>query len=178
VIPRCRGQEARSLRRPPPTLYTKLRMQGVSGSHTMENDETSSHDPELYRSTAGLGGPRRSIGVRDMRVLVANEPTVYREVISAAFRELRPGVEVFTAEPEVLDREFSRLKPQLVVCSRLTRRVELDARVVWVLLYPHGASHAVVGCLDGRRTTLARIDFDTLLSILDDTRRMGKPAVT
>jgi hypothetical protein len=62
-----------------------------------------------------------------MRVLVANEPTIYLEVISAAFRVLRPGVEVFTAKPEDLDLEFSRLRPQLVVCSRLTRRVELDA---------------------------------------------------
>jgi hypothetical protein len=103
-----------------------------------------------------------------MRVLVANEPTIYREVISAAFRVLRSGVEVFTVEPEELDREFSRLRPRLVVCSRLTRRVELDAPV-WVVLYPHGASHAVVGHLDGRRTTLARIDFDTLLSVLDAT---------
>jgi hypothetical protein len=67
-----------------------------------------------------------------MRVLVANEPTIYREVISAAFRALRPCIQVFTAEPEELDREFSRLQPQLVVCSRLTRRVELDAPA-WVV---------------------------------------------
>jgi hypothetical protein len=59
-----------------------------------------------------------------MRVLVANEPTIYREVISAAFRVLRPCIQVFTAEPEELDQEFSRLQPQLVVCCRLTRRVE------------------------------------------------------
>jgi hypothetical protein len=103
-----------------------------------------------------------------MRVLVANEPTIYREVISAAFRALRPCIQVFTAEPEELDREFSRLQRQLVVCSRLTRRVELDAPA-WVVLYPQGASHAVVGHLDGRRTTLASIDFDTFLSVLDAT---------
>jgi len=103
-----------------------------------------------------------------MRILVANEPTIYREVISAAFRVLQPCVEAFTAEPEYLDREFSRLQPQFVVCSRLTRRVELDA-LVWVVLYPHGASRAVVGRLDGRRITLAGIDLDTLLSVLDNT---------
>jgi hypothetical protein len=34
---------------------------------------------------------------------------------------------------------------------------------------PHGASRAVVGHLDGRRTTLVGIDFGTLLSVLDDT---------
>ena len=97
---------------------------------------------------------------------MANEPTIYREVISAALKELRPSVEIFTAEPEDLEREFLRLLPQLVICSQLTKRVELD-EPVWVELYPDGASHAVLSSLDGCRTTLTGMDFDTLLSILD-----------
>jgi hypothetical protein len=101
-----------------------------------------------------------------VRALIANEPAMYREVISAALRELRPDVEVFTAEPEDLEREFLRLLPQLVVCSNLTKRVELEAPA-WIELYPDGASRAVVGNLDGSRTILPGIDFDTLLSILD-----------
>ena len=101
-----------------------------------------------------------------MRALIANGPAMYREVISAALRELRPDVEVFTAEPEDLEGEFLRLLPQLVVCSRLTKRVELGAPV-WIELYPDGATHAVVGSLDGSRTILPGLDFDTLLSILD-----------
>ena len=91
---------------------------------------------------------------------------MYREVISATLRELRPGIEVFTADPEDLEREFSRLLPQLVVCDRLTKRVELEAPT-WVQLYPDGASHAVLGNRDGSRKILPSIDFDTLLSILD-----------
>jgi hypothetical protein len=101
-----------------------------------------------------------------MRALIANGPAMYREVISTALREIRPGVEVFTAEPEDLEREFLRLLPQLVVCSRLTKRVERDAPV-WIELYPDGASHAVVGSADGSRRSFPSIDFDTLLSILD-----------
>jgi hypothetical protein len=101
-----------------------------------------------------------------MRALIANEPTIYREVISAALKELRPGIEIFTAGPEDLEGEFLRLRPQLVVCSQLTERVELDAPM-WVELYPDGASYAVVRSPDGSRTTLTGIDFDTLLSILD-----------
>jgi hypothetical protein len=91
---------------------------------------------------------------------------MYREVISAALRELRPGIEVFTADPENLEGEFLRLMPQLVVCSRLTKRVEREAPV-WIELYPEGASHAVVGNPDGSRTLLPGMDFDTLLAILD-----------
>jgi hypothetical protein len=54
-----------------------------------------------------------------------------------------------------------------VVCSRMTKLIEHDAPV-WVELYPDGASCAVVGSLDGSRTILPGLDFDTLLSILDD----------
>jgi hypothetical protein len=34
---------------------------------------------------------------------------MYREVICAALRELRPGIEIFTADPEDLEGEFLRL---------------------------------------------------------------------
>jgi hypothetical protein len=105
-----------------------------------------------------------------MRVLVANEPFVYREVISAAFKELRPHVEVTSAEPQDLDREFSRLVPHLVVCSRVTALVERGA-TAWVELYPQHASRAVVS-LGGEETTSDAMDFDTLLSILDRAERL------
>jgi hypothetical protein len=34
-----------------------------------------------------------------MRAVIANEPAIYREVISAALKELRPDIEIFTSEP-------------------------------------------------------------------------------
>jgi hypothetical protein len=112
---------------------------------------------------------RSSIGTEGtpevMRVLVANEPFVYREVISAAFQELRPHVEVISVEPEHLDREFLRLVPHLVVCSRVTALVQSGA-VAWIELYPEHTSRAVVS-LAGEETTSDAIDFNALLSILD-----------
>ena len=47
--------------------------------------------------------------------MIANEPAIYREAISAALQELRPGIEVFTADPGDLESEFVRLLPQFVV---------------------------------------------------------------
>ena len=91
---------------------------------------------------------------------------MYREVISSTLREMRPDVEVFTAEPEDLEGEYLRLAPGLVVFSRPTERVEREAPA-WVALYPEGASHAVVKSPDGSRRTLPKMDFDTLLAILD-----------
>ena len=91
---------------------------------------------------------------------------MYREVISLALREMRPGVEVLTAEPEDLEDEYLRLAPRLVVFSRATELVEREAPA-WVALYPGGASHAVVKSPDGSRRMLPGMDFDTLLAVLD-----------
>jgi hypothetical protein len=101
-----------------------------------------------------------------MRALIANDPAIYGEVISSALREMRPDVEVFTAEPEDLEGEFGRLAPQLVVFSRATELVEREAPA-WVALYPRGSPHAVVKSPDGSRRILPRMDFDTLLAVLD-----------
>ena len=97
--------------------------------------------------------------------MLANEPRAYREVISAAFKTLRPDMEVFTVEPEDLDREFLCLAPQIVICTKLTGLVNREA-LAWIELYPEGASRAVVS-LAGDRTTYPDMDLDTLLSILD-----------
>jgi hypothetical protein len=45
-------------------------------------------------------------------VLLANEPRVYRGSIAQVFRQLRPNVEVMTAEPEELEDRVLRLAPR------------------------------------------------------------------
>jgi hypothetical protein len=69
----------------------------------------------------------------NIRILVANEPRCYREVIAAAVHELRPHAEVITVEPADLDRAVVYRQPHLVVCSRLTEVVETHSPV-WVVL--------------------------------------------
>ena len=103
------------------------------------------------------------------RVLVACELKSYREAIASAFRVLRPDVEVFEAEEEDLDREVERLAPDLVVCSRLSERVE-DRVPNWVELYPGFGSRSVVS-LRGERSTFEEIELSDLLSIVDSTGR-------
>ena len=103
------------------------------------------------------------------RVLVASELQSYRQALAAAFRELRPGVEVFEVEEDDLDREVERLGPDLVVCSRLTSRIE-DHAPSWVELYPNHEAYAVVSVL-GERSTVKEIQLSDLLSIIDRTQR-------
>ena len=55
-----------------------------------------------------------------IRILLAFEEDYrsYRGVIAATIRVLRPHVEVSTTDPEGLEREVARLRPQLIVSSR------------------------------------------------------------
>jgi hypothetical protein len=106
----------------------------------------------------------------DMCILVANEPLAYREVISAALKKLRPHIRVHTSDPAELNKEFLLLSPRLVICSRTTTLVEREAPA-WVELYPEHTSRAVVS-LAGRKTTFDKMDFDTLLAILDEAKRL------
>lgn len=107
------------------------------------------------------------------RVLVACELRSYREAIAAAFRVLRPSVEVFEVEEEDLDREVGRLDPDLVVCSRLTARVENHAPN-WVELYPGCGPRSVVS-VRGERSTIEEIQLSDLLSVVDKTREPVHP---
>jgi hypothetical protein len=108
--------------------------------------------------------------VSGMRVMVAHSLLSYREAISATLEELRPHLEIFTADPDNLDEEFRRLSPQLVVCSRVTDLVEREA-LGWIELYPEHGSESVVS-LCGEWTAYPDIDLDTLLSILDESERL------
>jgi hypothetical protein len=116
------------------------------------------------------------------RILVACELQSYRQALAAAFRELRPDVEVFEAEKEDLDREVERLAPDLVVCSGLTPRVE-DLAPSWVELYPDHGARSVVSVL-GERSIVEDIQLSDLLSIIDrsegsllDTGRGGSSSL-
>jgi hypothetical protein len=104
-----------------------------------------------------------------MRALIANEPRVYREMISDALTRLRPLVEVFCcAEADDLDREAARFRPHLVICSRLTESVR-ERCPCWVVLYPDGEDRAEVGgSLGVAARLLAGVGVAELLSIVDE----------
>ena len=111
-----------------------------------------------------------------MRVLVANDPQVYREAIADALPKLRPLVEVSLAEPEELEREAMRVRPHLILCSRkvddsLARAGHLLA---WMVLYPDGEDRAEIGDAASERTTLLLqgVALDDLLRVVDETEQL------
>ena len=107
------------------------------------------------------------------RVLVVNELRSYREAIAQALESLRPAVEALIAEPEDLDREVARLRPDFVICSRATPAVE--SRVpVWVELHPNCGTRSRVG-VRGETASVEEVRLDDLLALLDRTRGLGVP---
>ena len=111
------------------------------------------------------------IDVDDMRILLANQPRLYHEVIGDAFRALRPQHDVVTVALEHLDDEVVRLAPQLVFCSELTPAVHVHP-LGWVMLHPEGKPHALI-CLGGRCRTVADLELNGLLAIVNRTERLA-----
>jgi hypothetical protein len=114
---------------------------------------------------AGEPRPRKAL------VLLANEPRAYRESIAHVFRQLRPNVEVMTAEPEELEDCVLRLAPEMVVFSEATGLVR-ERVPVWVELYPEYGQRSVVG-VGEERSTIEEIQLSDLLSVVDRAERLA-----
>ncbi len=100
-------------------------------------------------------------------ILIANELTSYRESIAAVFRFSLPGLDVFEADSADLNREVLRLRPELVICSRITRLVE-ERVPNWIELYPDYEPHSTF-CLDGEISEAHQVDLSDLLAVVEDS---------
>lgn len=101
---------------------------------------------------------------------MANEPRAYREVIAEAVRELRPGVEVETVEPEDLGDAISSFGPDMVICSSATEAVR-EGALAWIELYPEFSAHSVAN-VGGETSTFEEIQLPDILSVIDRTERL------
>lgn len=122
--------------------------------------------------------PRQQCKMRCMakiRVLMTNEPRLYREAIALALETARPQADMVAAEPEVMDPEVKRFAPQLVICSRVTALVDAEVPV-WVELYPDHGPDATVS-FAGQRSTVSGMDLDDLIRVFDRTRSFSLGAV-
>ena len=113
--------------------------------------------------------PHNMPGMEAIRhILVANELASYRESIAAVFRISLPDVEVFEAESGDLNREVLRLRPDFVICSRVTPLVE-ERVPNWVELYPECDPFSTF-CVRGERYTKRQVDLSDLLGIVTQNR--------
>ncbi len=105
-------------------------------------------------------------------VIVANEPRSYREVMAATFSRLRPEIHVYTVEPDHLDTEMARLRPHLVVCSRLTEALK-EYVLSWILLYPNGEDTATTS-IAGVQIEMRGIGMSELFTAIDRTTALAR----
>ena len=116
----------------------------------------------------------RAVEDRTRRVLVllTNEPRAYRESIAQVFRQLRPNVEVVTAEPDELEDRVSSLAPQMVIFSEATGLVR-ERVPIWVELYPGYGPRSMIG-VGEERSTIEEIQLSDLLSALDRAEHLAQ----
>jgi hypothetical protein len=105
-------------------------------------------------ASAGELQPRKAL------ILLANEPRAYRESIAQVLGQLRPNVEVITAEPGDLEERVLRLAPEMVVFSEAPSLVR-ERVPVWVELYPEYGRRSVVGVGEERSTIERRYSSPT-----------------
>jgi hypothetical protein len=116
----------------------------------------------------------RAVEDRTRRVLVllTNEPRAYRESIAQVFRQLRPNVEVVTAEPDELEDRVLSLAPQMVIFSEATGLVR-ERVPIWVELYPGYGPRSMIG-VGEERSTIEEIQLSDLLSALDRAEHLAQ----
>ena len=108
-----------------------------------------------------------------IRVLVAVDPLMYREVIAHAVRKHRPRAEVLTAGPDDLDSETRGLAPHLVVCNRATGAVREVAHS-WVELEVRPGPVGLDANIKVDSWPLSRVEqaeIGDVLAAVDETER-------
>src|SRR5215204_6712528 len=110
-----------------------------------------------------------------MRILLALEPTMYRQTLAHHLRRKRPNDddEVRFADPKALDREASSFRPHLIVCSDNAAEVGEDVSVPsWIVIRYHDSLNASV-FLDEQDTRLIQdITIEDLIGVVEETQRL------
>lgn len=108
-----------------------------------------------------------------VRVLMANEPRAYREVIAETLQALRPGIEVTLAEPCAIEQKLAVLRPHMVICNEASETVRSSVPI-WIELYTGHGSRSVVS-VGGESSVLEDIQLSDLLSIVDQAELLVQP---
>lgn len=99
-------------------------------------------------------------------VLIGNHLPLYREVLSATFRTLRPDLLVCSVPQGDLDEKVRELRPLLVICSTVTATIA-DYSSAWIALYPEDRDEAVVS-IGGRLRTIPHASVLELIGVMEE----------
>jgi hypothetical protein len=109
------------------------------------------------------------------RILVAleDEYRAYREVLAAGVKSMRPGTQVATTLPVLLEEEVARFDPQVIICSGSSVVDPGNAATTWIELSTDPSIPTLVRLGGGRRFEQSNPTLDVLLAIVDETGRLA-----
>ena len=100
-----------------------------------------------------------------LHILVANEPSTYRQLLATELPLLRPQFCILSVDPDHLDTAVAQLRPLLVICSRMTEAIRGRSGAT-IVLYPGGAD-IVVAEAGEHLQVLLRPRLSDLLAAID-----------
>ena len=101
-----------------------------------------------------------------VRILVAIEPQMYREVLAFHIRQQRPRSEVTLASAQTLQAEALRTKPHLIVADEVSAELK-EMVLLWMKVCRNDRLDATVG--DGEHATIDDVTLQDLLAAVDKT---------
>ena len=100
-----------------------------------------------------------------VRVVVAIEPHMYRQVLAFYFRQERPRADVVLASSGSLREEARRMRPHLIFASEVPQEVK-ETGVFWVEVSTDDGLVATISA-DGYSTTIDDVSLQDLLAVVD-----------
>ena len=99
-----------------------------------------------------------------VRVLVALEPQMYREVLAFHIRKERPTSEVVLASPQTLQAEAEWMRPHLIIANEVPPL--LREMGFWVEIKANQGLDANISA-DGFSTTIHDVSLEELVAVVD-----------
>jgi hypothetical protein len=103
-----------------------------------------------------------------VRILVAIEPHMYRQVLAFHFRQERPRANVVLASSQTLHDEATRTRPHLIFANEVPPELK-EAGVFWVEVRNDDGLVATISA-DGYSTTIDDVSLQDLLAVVDKTQ--------
>ena len=108
-----------------------------------------------------------------MRILVATNQRMYREVIALSLHNHRPDAEVLLCPPEALEREIERFGPHLVVLDDNDGAAPDGlSGVLYRVEILFGASMDARISVDGQAREVKDICTEDLLAVVDEAEKL------
>ena len=101
-----------------------------------------------------------------VRILVAIEPQMYREVLASHFRQERPLSDVVLASSQALQVEAERTRPHLIVANEVPPELKEEGSSFWVELRASDVLVATISA-DGYSDTVRDVSLQDLIGVVD-----------